>query len=120
MRLPWLLTALVASAVLAGLHFNALAHFWYWKYRWLDTPMHLLGGAVLAIFAVALLRSFRPFTFLALMALAAVGWEVFEYVFGISTGQPNYLLDTVHDILNDAIGASFVYVVARFTVWRSA
>ncbi len=30
----------------------------------------------------------------------------------------NYVWDTALDILDDAIGAVLVYVVARFTIWK--
>ena len=119
MRLSWLLAALVLCAILAGLHIYGLAHFWYWRYRWFDTPMHILAGVITGVLIVSYFKSFRPITFLVIVAVVALGWELFEYIFKISTGQPNYIWDTSHDILNDALGAIAVYIVARFTVWRS-
>ena len=119
MRLTWLLLALVLAALMLGVHLYALDNYLYWYYRWLDIPMHVLGGAVMAAAVIGVLRSFRPITFVLVIAAGAIGWEVFEYLFHISTGQPDYLWDTLHDIVNDAFGALVVYVVARYSVWRS-
>jgi len=113
----WLIAALIAVSLLAGLHFWALADFWYWKYRWFDTPMHILGGAAIGIFAVSLLRSYRPFFYLAIILAASLGWELFEYSAGVTRPGIDYDWDTAHDLLNDAIGAILVYVIARFTLW---
>ena len=119
MRLRWLLIALALSVMLLGIHLYALAHFWYWHYRWLDTPMHILAGMMMGAAIVGVLLRFRPRVYVLAIILGALGWELFEYVFGISTGQPDYVWDTIHDILNDFLGAIILYVLARYTVWRS-
>ncbi|MDB5265098.1 MAG: putative rane protein [Parcubacteria group bacterium] len=119
-RLPWLLVTLMLSTALSALNIFALAGHWYWTYRWFDTPMHMLGGATSAAFIVALAGRFRPFLFLAAIAAVAIGWEIFEWQFGLSREQPNYVFDTLHDILNDVIGAALIYTLARYTLWRSA
>lgn len=118
MRLTWFLLALVTCTILAGVNYVAVQNYWFWTYRWLDTPMHLLGGFALASLLVAFLFHFRPYHFLAGMVIVAVGWEVFEYALGLP--QPvNYVLDTAHDLLNDTVGASVAYLLARYTIWRS-
>jgi hypothetical protein len=121
MRIRWLIAALVAALALVTLHVLALTNYWYWTYRWFDTPMHLLGGATIGLFAVSLLHTFRPFSFLALVILAFVLWEVFEATFGVTLVSPgaSYFWDTTHDLLNDTIGATLVYTFARYTLWRS-
>ncbi|HVW71842.1 MAG TPA: hypothetical protein VHB93_01670 [Candidatus Paceibacterota bacterium] len=120
MNLRWLLAALASAAVLAALHIWAIMHFIYWKYRWFDTPMHMLGGATIGLIAIGLLGNrWQPWRYLALIALAAFGWELFEYVFGITGVTATYYVwDTAHDVLNDVIGAVAVYFVARHTVWK--
>ncbi|MFZ1987770.1 MAG: hypothetical protein WAV21_01915 [Minisyncoccia bacterium] len=119
MYLRWLLAALFASSLLAGLHMWALTDFIYWRYRWFDTVMHLLGGITIGIFAVALLRSYRPFAFVLVVATIAIAWEIFEASIGIAVFPGvNYTWDTAHDILNDTLGAVLVYIVARYTLWR--
>lgn len=81
--------------------------------------MHILGGAMVgaSFFAVVPYKSVR--LYIAGILLVAVGWEIFEYVFRISTGQPHYYFDTAHDIVNDCIGAFITYLVAKKTIWHS-
>ncbi len=115
----WLIAALLTTGLLAGLHFFALTEFLYWKYRWFDIPMHILGGAAIGVFAVSLIRSYRPFVYVAFVIVAAIAWEIFEVAAHVAdVTEANYPLDTVHDILNDALGAICVYVIARFTLWK--
>ena len=119
MRRPWLFGALLLSILLLTLHLLALAHYWYWVYWWFDVMMHLLGGVTLGVFFVALSRTPRPLLYLVLTAVCFVGWEVIEYVGGISRNEPNFTFDTAHDLLDDVLGATAVYALARFSVWRS-
>jgi hypothetical protein len=120
MRIRWLIASLISALALVTLHTLALAHYWYWTYRWFDTPMHLIGGATIALFTVSLLHDFRPLTFLVVITLAFVLWEVFEAYFGVTLTTPStgYVWDTAHDILNDVIGATVVYAIARCTLWH--
>lgn len=118
MRLRWLLGALVLSGVLLGLHLVALERFWYWQYPVFDILMHVLGGAALAAFGVALVPRQRPLVFLLAMIVVFVGWEVIEYVGGVTRVESNYVFDTAHDLLNDALGAIAAYALARYTIWR--
>ncbi len=114
------MAALISTGVMAGLHFLALVDFLYWKYRWFDTPMHLLGGVAIGCFAVVVLRSYRPFWYLIGVASAFVAWEIFEAWAGIAVDPGvNYTWDTAHDLLNDSIGAVLVYTVARYSIWRT-
>ena len=118
MRVYWLLGALIISSILASLHYVAMADFLYWRYQWLDVPMHYLGGVTIAVFLVGFLYTKRVTRFFSLFALLVIGWEVFEYVFGIPR-EANYLRDTVYDLLMDTLGAFTVYAIARKTLWRS-
>ncbi len=118
MRLQWLSYAFVLSLVLALLQAWALAEFLYWRYAWFDIPMHFLGGAAIAAFLVALLMHHRLKTFVVLMIVATIGWEVFEYLFGLPR-ESNYALDTALDLVMDTLGALTVYTAARLSVWRS-
>lgn len=119
MRLAWLFTALILAALVAGLQHWALANFIYWHYPWFDTMMHFLGGVTVATFGIALLDSKRAFVFLAAMFGIAVGWELFELSINAER-EANFVFDTSLDLLMDAIGMSLAYLVARFTIWRSA
>ena len=80
--------------------------------------MHYLGGITLAVFSAALLMHHRPRAFVGLLVVLFIGWEIFEYVFGIQR-ESNYPLDTVIDLVMDTLGALTVYVIGRLTVWRS-
>lgn len=119
MHRGWLGAALILALILAALQHVALDQYLFWIYPWFDVPMHYLGGVAVAAFLVALSRAFRPVLFLAVFTVLMIGWEVFEYVFGIPR-ESNYVFDTMLDFLMDALGAITVYVIARFTLWRSA
>ncbi len=119
MRLRWLLSAFGLATLLLAVHLYALQYYLYWYYRWLDTPIHILAGAMMGAAVIGVLLKFRPYSYLLAIAIGSLGWEWFEYLFGLSTGQPNYIWDTLHDILNDGLGAASIYILARYTVWRS-
>lgn len=119
MRLIWLLAALVCASVLSYLQHEALANFWYWDYPWFDTLMHFIGGLALSTFIIALLDKHRAFLFLAGMLAVAIGWELFELLINTQR-EANFAFDTSLDLLMDALGMTLGYVVARFTIWRSA
>ena len=118
MRFAWFLVALLLSFTLAVLQQWAVADHLYWRYEWFDVLMHFLGGLTIASILIALLSKFRPAWFGLLLVGVFIGWEVFEYVFGIPR-ESNYVFDTALDFLMDALGALAVYVVARYTLWRS-
>ncbi len=76
--------------------------------------MHFLGGLTLAIFVAWILRiesrSFKSFLkLLVCVMFLGVGWEVFEYVFGIAAPPEEYLADTSLDIIMDTIGLVAAY-----------
>lgn len=119
----WLTFALVLSAVLLVIHLYALKYYLYWHHRWLDIPMHMLGGAALGSFLMAFGTTRRTSTYFLCMLAIFVGWEVFEYIFGISTQLGGletraYRIDTVKDILDGLIGSCLPFVLARKTSWR--
>lgn len=118
MRLPNLLAALFVMVILLGLHLVALSHFYYWRYEWFDIPMHMLGGVAIAFFLLGIFGRVRLPKFLLLVGVIVVGWEVLEYVTGLSLGQPNYVFDTLHDIFNGYVGALVAYVSCRFAPCR--
>lgn len=119
MRTRWLLIALVLSAILALSHYVASEEYLYWRFVWLDVPVHFLGGLTLGVVVVALLNARKPVSYIALMAVVILGWEVFEYIFGLPR-ESNYMFDTALDVLMGTLGASVAYVLARLSLWRSA
>lgn len=118
MRLSWLLAALLLASLLAALQWWAVSDFLYWRYEWFDIPMHYLGGIVIASFLVPLIPRGRRFTLLFAALTLFIGWEVFEYIFGLPR-EANYPLDTAEDLLLDVLGALTAYTLARNTIWRS-
>ena len=118
MRIRWLLTAFVASTVLLLFDYWAVQNSIFWRFRWFDTPMHVVGGFALAVFIIGLLNTYKPLVFGVSLAVLFVGWEIFEHVAQVP--QPNpYVLDTAHDLVNDVLGALFAFALARETIWRS-
>lgn len=118
-RTVWLSAAFILSLAIAVLHNWAIANYVYWRYVWFDVPVHYLGGLTIGVFTVTLLRERRVAWFVAMVAAVIIGWEVFEYFFGIPR-QSNYWFDTSLDVLLGACGAILAYITARFTIWRSA
>lgn len=118
MRILWLLMALVLSSMLAVFHSWALSAYLYWQYVWLDVPVHLLGGLTLGMVFIAVVRKFRPYSYILFMIAIVLGWEVFEAVIGTSR-EANFIFDTSLDVLMGAVGGVLAYFLARFTLWRS-
>jgi hypothetical protein len=111
--------ALILAALLLALHLHALDGFLYWYYRWLDIPMHILGGAALGAFLLAFFNVRHALAYFFLMFVLVIGWEVFEFIGRISTGQADYWSDTLFDVGNGILGSLLPYLVARFSLWRS-
>ena len=101
---------------------NLLARFFslYWVYPWFDTPMHILGGVVIALglhsmptIVARIPRQIRTFYFtLTIVLIVGVLWEVFEYMVGYPRDD-GYILDTVTDMSGDALGAVIGYYFVR-------
>lgn len=114
---------------LGVLHFSAIVFYFYWTMWWFDTLMHFLGGLSLGVFLIWVFHVSGMFgqrapnrrqaflTSLVSIAIIGVGWEIFEYVAGISTAEQNYALDTATDLVADMAGAllaSFLGMSAVF------
>lgn len=118
MRSYWFFLALFASCILALIHNVASVGYLYWTYRWLDIPVHILGGFALGCFLVAALFRHRLGLYVAGIVVVTVGWEVFEVLIGMPR-PTDYLVDTVSDVANGALGAAVAYLFARLSIWRS-
>ena len=114
--------ALGFAIVLAGLNYIAGIFYFYWTLGWYDYMMHYLGGVSVALL-VAWFISHKSLSwgnalitiFLVTMFMGGA-WEVFEYVNGITFATEGYTLDTVHDLLMDALGAltvGYLYIRNR-------
>ena len=114
--------AIFLAGILLALNTWAMAHAIYWTYRLSDIPMHILGGFSIGAFSAALFGVSSPFRLIAFFLAVALGWEVFEYIFNVNvigTGMP-YVIDTVSDVANGALGAYAAYWFSRKIVWQSA
>lgn len=116
--------ALIAGINIAMLHGLAMSLDLYWRYPWLDIPMHMVGGAVVVLFWAALIdvRLLQQQT-LQVRNVCLVGggsmilWEVFGVV--LEKGfKENYLTDTSMDLCAGSIGILVGYLVVR-ALYRS-
>ncbi len=101
----------------------------------LDIPMHIAGGAWVALFFFYLFgerfgymlpesRLARFIFALGFVALVGIGWEFFEYLtevfvthqLAFGCMEPNGLFDTLKDLFDDLIGgtlASSVWILTK-------
>lgn len=116
--------------------FDALAiHFsLYYFHRWVDIPVHIGGGLLLAIlfyyivFANSYSRALLHVThsykniFLTMVVYVfgtAVVWEIFEYIIGRTYMSPRYIPDTTLDIFSSVCGAIMAYgIVFGWRIYR--
>lgn len=117
-----LLISLITILFIAVFHFFALKSGWYWVYRWLDIPVHILGGFWVSLTALWLslkikhiekISDYRKKAFLVMLAsvlIVGILWEVFEIVFKITSSDTNiYWSDTIGDIMNGFVGGVISY-----------
>ena len=122
MRSPVLTGYLFSSAATLGVtHAAALHFFLYWQYPWLDIPVHILGGIVVA-FAFLLVPSFYPEIAQRYMTLPwilvgvliiGLSWELFEIMLGIPLIEKNFEADMVLDLCMDLFGGGIGYFLGR-------
>lgn len=93
------------------------AHLYY-ELKWLDIPMHIMGGFGVASLAAAIYTYFEKSVsfwkvFFAYAAVAIL-WEVYEYVHDLVTYTTwNGWFDTAKDFIDGLIGASLAYLFIR-------
>lgn len=86
----------------------------YEEFIWLDIPMHLLGGFLLAgLFgSFALYKKKKPsyVLMISLFFIVASSWELYEYFIRQVTERSWYgLFDTIKDYCMGALGATIGY-----------
>ncbi|MFZ2151919.1 MAG: hypothetical protein WAV09_02290 [Minisyncoccia bacterium] len=125
---PYFLTIILSIALFFA-HRYADIHDSYFAYRWLDIPMHVFGGFVVALLGVCLLAFFRRkiekpvFSLLVVLFVLVVGalWEIFELsvnvMYHIRTTNLTHIQDTIFDLINDVIGALAALYVAYKKHW---
>jgi hypothetical protein len=103
--------------LIALTHAGAIVYHWYWIWRWLDIPVHFVGGLWIGLMALYLWLYVRtpekcamknPFV-VALVAGLVMGvlWEGYEAVlWQLGPGFPvGYWTDTGLDLVMDLLGA---------------
>ena len=108
---------------LAIVHAASLEFYLYWRYLWLDVPVHFLGGVAVAL-GVSILPFFRvslpPFLstlsgYLLLTFFAGTVWEMFEFVSEITVVDEHFIPDTTLDLVMDLLGGAVGYWLVRRT-----
>lgn len=118
LRITLLLSTLITIAVV---HTVSIEFYLYWKYLWLDIPMHILGGVACALgfstlpyFGLKHASRYTSMMWTILFTLCVgVVWEIFEFSAGISQSEPGFLIDTVLDLTMDVIGGIVGYGLVR-------
>lgn len=90
----------------------------YWKWQWLDSTLHFLGGATVSIFFLWLYffssafqpqkRGLKHFLLISVLAVILIGisWEIYELILGeVQISGERYAQDTTMDIIMDFLGA---------------
>jgi Na+/H+-dicarboxylate symporter len=118
---------LVLSFGMVFLYLSALKYHLFYTHRWIDIPMHFLGGLVIAslsyfISNAATANDDKAFPTNALVIsillsvfLVGIIWEVYEVIFKLNE-ELHYWRDTIADMVMDMLGAG---VVAYYASWRS-
>ncbi|MDQ5912229.1 MAG: hypothetical protein QG568_444 [Patescibacteria group bacterium] len=100
--------ALAFAAFVILLHKIAHELYLYWTYRWVDIPMHILGGIMAGLFTFVFLRITRlPESIKNLLIgvmIVGVGWEVLELLYKVDALSTRYWIDTIKDLIDDTIG----------------
>ena len=100
---------LVVVILITVLHLKGIQSDLYWRYLWLDTLTHALGGVWAGLFFMwvrALLRYEQNLAWGIAGALTlGILWELFEIAAGIQM-EANYPLDTSIDLFMDVVGGS--------------
>jgi hypothetical protein len=118
MPLPTVLT-LITGIHIAVIHSLAMAFELYWRYPWLDIPMHVAGGVLLPLLwattiDVRILTS-SSFTLPRLFYVSVailVGWEIFGVILEQGFKQ-NFIPDTIIDLLCGGVGVIIGYILVR-------
>ncbi|OGZ08125.1 MAG: hypothetical protein A2942_02740 [Candidatus Lloydbacteria bacterium RIFCSPLOWO2_01_FULL_50_20] len=113
---PWVLVVFIFFIL--AVQISALYWHLYFYIRWLDIPVHILGGMWIALFGLATYYASAHikekehsvfFVFLFAVALTmtiGLGWELYEFGVDHAVGDTGAgLADTLLDLTNDLIGA---------------
>ncbi len=126
MKSRLLLPIFFLSCIILSLHLFALAYFFYWMLWWFDILVHTLGGVLISWIAIVLFEKYKISRIEMILLygifgplLISIGWEIFEFVSGITFLSSQYSLDTTLDmsmgVLGGIIGSTLsVYFFKNF------
>lgn len=108
---------LAFAGLVIFLHKIAHELYLYWTYRWVDIPMHILGGVMAGLFTFLFLRAAKlpeSVRYLILGVLViGVCWEILELFYRVDELTPRYWIDTIKDLINDTIGG-----IISIYIWK--
>ena len=117
-------TGLISIACAFAIQPILLAFNLYDRWEWIDVPMHMIGGFVVAILAAGIIHHYqlnqKPWFFTLLFSVSFVifigaGWELCEYLIGFILSSDIIGLLTVRDLLgdlfNDSLGAILAWLI---------
>ncbi len=105
------------AILIALCHYLALKFYLYWTYKWVDIPMHIMGGMIVSsmgLWAIyfsplknLLLNNSKKTLLVSVIIIFIVGflWEVFELQFGLISYSLVDRIDSIKDMFDDIIGA---------------
>jgi hypothetical protein len=111
-------SALYLLTIFAVSHFIFEPTYLYYELRWLDIPMHIMGGFGVAslVSAIATYRG-RTVSFVQLFiaySLVAFAWEAYEYAKDVLAYSAwNGWFDTLKDYINGIIGVGIAYLFIK-------
>ena len=129
-----LLISVLTILFIAIFHYFSLKYSWYWTYRWLDIPVHIVGGFWVSLSALWVslhvshidsiygYKKKALFVMLSSVLIVAILWELFELIFNVTSLQSvGYWQDSLSDIINGFVGGiiSFLYFIKNKKVLDS-
>lgn len=118
----------IAAPLFGILIIHIIATFagWYESFWWFDIPMHLIGGAGVALSSYHLLQDYdkrnqfdsqsvalKILIITGFVAIAAVCWEFMEFTLDtyVNTNLQPGIADTMKDLANGLTGGGLVAVI---------
>ncbi len=117
----YLFPSISVLLLIATLHIIFIHFYVYWRLRWVDIPIHILGGIWIVLTLAWILSWMKPevsipFSRAILWGLIVGGlWEISELLIGIESPLVHgYIADTIKDLVDDVIGTACGFFVVRW------
>ncbi len=118
-----LLISLITILSVAVFHCLALKYNWYWIFRWLDIPVHIVGGFWVSLTSLWIslkikhidsICGYRKKALLIMLIsvfVVGISWEIFEVIFKINfLHDIGYWESSLKDIISGFIGGIISYL----------